>query len=199
MHLRFAACFVTEGDNAMPVLKPDRARGLEARRGEAHEFVEEDAAVRVASAFWHEFKATPRPPPVRYHDTTSNRGSQLPPKRAKVGWKLSLDGNSVESGAPRFIRASSGRHQLPSITRRRFLERRVIASLRSSIVTSVQAAAIPSALSPLASSDVRLSRLVPIRDKRAPRRVIASSLLAMNGRLSGKDLFACFSIRLRGQ
>ena len=35
--------FVTEGDDAMPVLKPDRARGLEARRGEAHEFVEEDA------------------------------------------------------------------------------------------------------------------------------------------------------------
>ena len=53
--------FVTEGDDAMPVLKPDRARGPEARRGEAHEFIEEDAAVRVASAFRHELKATPRP------------------------------------------------------------------------------------------------------------------------------------------
>ena len=40
----------------MPVLKPDRARGLEARRGEAQEFVEESAAVRVASALWHELK-----------------------------------------------------------------------------------------------------------------------------------------------
>ena len=35
--------FVTEGDYALPVLKPDRARGLEARRGEAHELIEEDA------------------------------------------------------------------------------------------------------------------------------------------------------------
>jgi len=50
--------FVTEGDDALPVLKPDRARGLEARRGKARQFVEEDAAVRVASAFWHEFEAT---------------------------------------------------------------------------------------------------------------------------------------------
>ena len=53
----------------MPVLKPDRARGLEARRGEAHEFIEEDAVVRLASAFRHELRATPRPPPVWYHDT----------------------------------------------------------------------------------------------------------------------------------
>ena len=51
--------FVTEGDDAMPVLEPDRARGPKARRGEAHEFVEEDAAVRVACAFWHGFKVTP--------------------------------------------------------------------------------------------------------------------------------------------
>ena len=61
---------LTERYDAMPVLKPDRARGPQARRGEAHEFIEEDAAVRVDSAFWHELKATPRPPPVRYHDTT---------------------------------------------------------------------------------------------------------------------------------
>ena len=49
--------FVTKGDDAMPVLKPDRARGLEARCGEAHELIEEDAAGRVASAFRHELKA----------------------------------------------------------------------------------------------------------------------------------------------
>ena len=29
--------FLTEGDDAMSVLKPDRARGLEARRGKARE------------------------------------------------------------------------------------------------------------------------------------------------------------------
>ena len=43
--------FVAEGDDAMSVLKPDRARGLEARRGEARELIEADAVVRVASAF----------------------------------------------------------------------------------------------------------------------------------------------------
>ena len=67
--------FVTEGDDAMPVLKPDRARGPQTRRGEAHEFVEESAAARVASAFRHEFKATlGLRPPVRYHYTTENGG-----------------------------------------------------------------------------------------------------------------------------
>ena len=44
---------LTEGDDAVPVLKPDRARRLEARRGKAREFVEEHAAVRVYSAFGH--------------------------------------------------------------------------------------------------------------------------------------------------
>ena len=46
--------FVPEGDNAMPVLKPDRARGSEARYADANELIEEYAAIRVASAFWHE-------------------------------------------------------------------------------------------------------------------------------------------------
>jgi hypothetical protein len=50
--------FVTEGDDALPVLKPDRARGLEARYADANELVEEDASIRVASALWHESKAT---------------------------------------------------------------------------------------------------------------------------------------------
>jgi hypothetical protein len=45
------------------VLKPDHAHGLEARRGDAHEFIEEKAVVRVDSAFRHELKVTPRPPP----------------------------------------------------------------------------------------------------------------------------------------
>ena len=44
----------------LPVLELDSARGPEARRGEAHEFIEEDAVVRVASAFRHELKAAPR-------------------------------------------------------------------------------------------------------------------------------------------
>ena len=43
----------------MPVLKPDSTRGLEARYAYANEFIEEDAAVRVASAFRHELKARP--------------------------------------------------------------------------------------------------------------------------------------------
>ena len=66
----------------LPVLEPDRPRGLEARRGQAHEFIEEDAAVRVASALRHERKAAPRPPPVRYHDTTYDRQSI----EASQGW-----------------------------------------------------------------------------------------------------------------
>ena len=65
------------------VLKPDHARGLEARYADAHEFIEEDAVVRVASAFWHEVKATPRPSPVRYHDTTLKSPSIEEPQ----GWR----------------------------------------------------------------------------------------------------------------
>jgi hypothetical protein len=54
----------------MPVFKSDRACGFKARRVEAHEFVEEDAAIRVDPVFWHEFKAAPHPPLMWYHDTT---------------------------------------------------------------------------------------------------------------------------------
>ena len=72
---------VTKRNDAMPVLNRDRARGLEARRGEAREFVEEDAAVRVASAFGHELRLRlAAPPPVRYHHTTG-----LCPAEAKAG------------------------------------------------------------------------------------------------------------------
>ena len=46
--------FLSEGDDAMLVLKPDRARGPQTRRGKAHQFVEEGATVRVDSAFWHD-------------------------------------------------------------------------------------------------------------------------------------------------
>ena len=49
-----AMVLVTEGDNAMPVLKPDRARGLEAGRGQAHQFVKKDATTRIASALRHD-------------------------------------------------------------------------------------------------------------------------------------------------
>ena len=73
---------LAERYKGLPVLKPDRASGLEARYADAHEFIEEDAAVRVASAFWHELKATPRPSPVRYHDTTNERQSI----EASQGW-----------------------------------------------------------------------------------------------------------------
>jgi hypothetical protein len=113
-----AMVLVTEGDNAMPVLKPDRARGLEARRVEAREFVEKDAAVRVASAFWHELKlASPAPHRVRYHNTTGISATNFLRSRAKAGSKLSLDGIQVESGcisgcgshARRFAVADGGR------------------------------------------------------------------------------------------
>jgi hypothetical protein len=45
---------LAEGYQGLRVLKPNQAHGLEARRGDAHELVEEDAAVRVASAFRRE-------------------------------------------------------------------------------------------------------------------------------------------------
>ena len=51
-----AMVLVAEGDESMLVLKPDRARGLEARRVEAQEFVEEEAACRIDPAFRHELK-----------------------------------------------------------------------------------------------------------------------------------------------
>ena len=57
----------------LPVLKSDHARGLEARRGHAHELIEEDAAVRVASAFRHELKATPFPCGIIIPLTSYNR------------------------------------------------------------------------------------------------------------------------------
>lgn len=62
---------VVEGDDTILVLEPDRTRSPEARCGEAHEVGEEDAAARVASAFWHELElASPGPLRVRYHNTT---------------------------------------------------------------------------------------------------------------------------------
>jgi hypothetical protein len=42
-----------ERNEGVPVLKPDRARGAEARYAETWQFVEENAAIRVDSAFWH--------------------------------------------------------------------------------------------------------------------------------------------------
>ena len=43
---------VTEGDDAMLVLKPDHARGPETRYADANEFIKENAAVRVGSALF---------------------------------------------------------------------------------------------------------------------------------------------------
>jgi hypothetical protein len=73
---------LAERYEGLPVLKPDRARGLQARYPDANKLIEENAAVRVASAFRHELKAAPRPPPVRYHDTTHDCQSI----EASQGW-----------------------------------------------------------------------------------------------------------------
>lgn len=55
----------------LPVLKSNRARGLEARYADADKLVEEDAVVRVASAFRHELEAALRIRlKVRYRITT---------------------------------------------------------------------------------------------------------------------------------
>ena len=51
-----AIAFVTQGDDTMPVFKPDHARSPQARRVEAQEFVEEAAACRIGPAFWHELR-----------------------------------------------------------------------------------------------------------------------------------------------
>ena len=49
-----------ERNERMPVLEPDRAARPEARYAETWQLVEENAAVRVDSAFRHEPKNTPR-------------------------------------------------------------------------------------------------------------------------------------------
>ena len=56
--------FVTEWYDGLPVLEPDDARRLQARYADANKLVEEDATVRVASAFRHQFKARSR---LRHH------------------------------------------------------------------------------------------------------------------------------------
>ena len=63
----------TERNKDLPVLELDDPRGPEARHAEAHELVKENAAVRAASAFWHELKAGAAPLTVRYHHTTDTR------------------------------------------------------------------------------------------------------------------------------
>ena len=54
-----------------PVLKPDRADGPQARYADANKFIEEDAAVRVASAFRHELIASPLCGIMIPHTTTN--------------------------------------------------------------------------------------------------------------------------------
>jgi hypothetical protein len=49
---------LAERYEGLPVLKPDRARGAEARYADARKLIEENAVVRVASACRHEFEAT---------------------------------------------------------------------------------------------------------------------------------------------
>ena len=94
---------LAEGYEGLLVFKPDRARGPEARYADANEFIKENAAVRVASAFRHELNATPLTCAVSlYH---RHIGDQLLCSRAKAGWKSSLDGIQIESGGQRLTRA----------------------------------------------------------------------------------------------
>ena len=69
------------------VLEPDHARGLEARYTDA-KFVEEDAVVRIASAFRHELKAVPRA--LCYHTTPECQ---------------SIEAQAKRGGLPTFVRA----------------------------------------------------------------------------------------------
>ena len=109
------------GMMGLPVLKPDRARGLEARYADANEFIEEDAAVRVASAFWHELKATPLPTCAvsLYH---RHSGDHLPPEQSKgwmgieFGWEC---GQKWPHLRLRFIRVASLRRTVAQGCQRR--------------------------------------------------------------------------------
>ena len=49
-----AMVLLAKGDDALPVLKPDRARGLQARYAPANKSVEENAVTRIDRAFRHE-------------------------------------------------------------------------------------------------------------------------------------------------
>ncbi len=118
--------FVTEGDNAMSVLKPDSARGPQARYADANKFVEENAAARIDRAFWHELKAAPRPPlaVLSYHTRVPvDRGSarlvrityvrreRLNVANRRIVWKNSQNGRSRKSRfrAPNLI-CTGNRH-----------------------------------------------------------------------------------------
>jgi hypothetical protein len=104
---------VAEGDHAIPVLKPDCARGLEAGRGEALEFVEEEAAARIDPAFWHELKASPHPSSVWYHDTTSEcRSTEAPARLGRAGQRNWAGPSTVSNTSMR----SGIRLMLPSVS-----------------------------------------------------------------------------------
>ena len=47
---------LAERYESLPVLKSDSARGFEARYADANELVEENAAIRIVPALWHELK-----------------------------------------------------------------------------------------------------------------------------------------------
>ena len=55
---------LAERYDSLPVLKSDSARGFETRYADADKLIEEDAVVRVASAFRHDFEAAPRVRPT---------------------------------------------------------------------------------------------------------------------------------------
>jgi hypothetical protein len=49
---------LTERNDGLPILNPDRARGAEPRHPNTRQLVEENAAVGVGPALWHELEAT---------------------------------------------------------------------------------------------------------------------------------------------
>jgi hypothetical protein len=65
------------------VLKPNQARGFEARYADPNKFIEESARIRIDPAFWHKLKLPLAAlPSVRYHSTTGNRDDHLGPQQS---------------------------------------------------------------------------------------------------------------------
>jgi hypothetical protein len=120
-----AMVLVAEGDESVSVLKSDSARGLEARRGEAQKFVEENATVRVASAFRHEFElrlvCATTCAVLSYH---RNRGDHLRSQRRSAECWMIVRDSKLNSSA----RAEGGNLLPASLARDcRFMQKRKIA------------------------------------------------------------------------
>ena len=87
--------FVTEGDDALPVLKPDRARGLEARRVEAHKFVKQRRGHPHRSPrFGMKLKAAPPRHLCGIIIPQMHRGDYPRRQQSSAECQSSLDGNA---------------------------------------------------------------------------------------------------------